>query len=60
MASRAVTTGRRQDGRVEIVAGLEGVQRVVAKGGAFLSDGVTVTVVQAASPAASAASGAQR
>lgn len=60
VASRAVTTGRRQDGRVEIVAGLEGVQRVVAKGGAFLSDGVTVTVVQAASPAASAASGAQR
>lgn len=60
VASRAVTTGRRQDSRVEIVAGLEGVQRVVAKGGAFLSDGVTVTVVQAPSPAASAASGAQR
>ena len=59
VASRPVTTGRRQDGRVEIVSGLDGIQRVVAKGGAFLSDGATVTVAAAlAAPAASAASAA--
>jgi len=51
-ASRPVATGRRQDGRVEIVSGIEPTARVVARGGAFLADGTPVTV------AASAASGA--
>jgi RND family efflux transporter MFP subunit len=47
-ASRPVITGRRQDARVEIVSGLDGANRVVAKGGAFLSDGVVVRVAAAA------------
>jgi len=46
--SRAVTVGRRQDDRVEILGGLEASARVVAGGGAFLSDGAQVTVVAAA------------
>lgn len=46
--SRAVTTGRRQDGRVEVVSGLSSGARVVASGGAFLSDGARVTVLAAA------------
>lgn len=55
-ASRPVVTGRRQDGRVEIVSGLDGASRVVAKGGAFLSDGAVVSV--AATAASSKVSGA--
>ena len=51
-ASRPVATGRRQDGRVEIVFGIEPTARVVARGGAFLADGTPVTV------AATVASGA--
>lgn len=51
-ASRVVTTGRRQDDRVEIVTGLEAGTRVVAKGGAFLSDGAQVTVVASGDPEA--------
>nr|WP_281068684.1 efflux RND transporter periplasmic adaptor subunit [Ramlibacter agri] len=47
-ASRPVTTGRRQGDRVEIVAGLDASTRVVAKGGAFLSDGAQVTVASTA------------
>jgi RND family efflux transporter MFP subunit len=47
-ASRPVITGRRQDARVEIVSGLDSASRVVAKGGAFLSDGAVVSVVAAA------------
>ncbi|AMO25428.1 hemolysin secretion protein D [Ramlibacter tataouinensis] len=43
-ASRPVTTGRRHGDRVEVVAGLDASTRVVAKGGAFLSDGVQVTI----------------
>jgi RND family efflux transporter MFP subunit len=46
-ASRPVTTGRRQGDRVEVVAGLDADTRVVAKGGAFLSDGAQVTVAAA-------------
>ncbi|SEF34872.1 efflux RND transporter periplasmic adaptor subunit [Variovorax sp. NFACC27] len=45
VSSRPVTTGRRQDGRVE-VEGLPPDARVVAEGGAFLSEGAQVTVVQ--------------
>lgn len=48
--SRVVTTGRRQNGRVE-VANLPANARVVADGGAFLSDGARVTVAQASQPA---------
>jgi RND family efflux transporter MFP subunit len=57
VASRAVDTGRRQDGRVEITAGLDANTRLVASGGAFLSDGavVTVTTKPAASPSAASA-----
>lgn len=43
-ASRVVTTGRRQGERVE-VEGVDAATRVVARGGAFLSDGMQVTVV---------------
>jgi RND family efflux transporter MFP subunit len=50
-ASRPVTTGRRQGDRVEVVSGLGGGTRVVAKGGAFLSDGAQVTVLTHASTA---------
>jgi hypothetical protein len=54
-----VTTGRRQGARVEVLAGLDGAGRIVASGGAFLSDGVLVTVVDApAAPAKPAAKGA--
>lgn len=47
-ASRPVTTGRRQGDRVEIVAGLDAAARVVARGGAFLSEGAQVTVAATA------------
>lgn len=50
-ASRPVTTGRRQGDRVEVVSGLDAGARVVAKGGAFLSDGAQVTVLTHASTA---------
>ncbi|WP_235505667.1 efflux RND transporter periplasmic adaptor subunit [Variovorax sp. Root411] len=46
VASLAVTTERRQGDRVE-VEGLPAGVRVVAEGGAFLSDGVQVTVLEA-------------
>lgn len=54
--SRPVKIGRRQGDRVE-VDGLPATARVVADGGAFLSEGVRVTVVSAAE-AAGAAQGA--
>jgi len=59
VTSRPVETGRRQQDRVEVVSGMDAATPVVAKGGAFLSDGMQVTVTsgQSASPAA-AASGA--
>jgi RND family efflux transporter MFP subunit len=41
-----VRTGRRQADRVEILEGLPGDAQVVASGGAFLTDGDTVKVVQ--------------
>lgn len=47
VTSRPVTTGRRQGSRVE-VDGLPAGARVVAAGGAFLSEGAQVTVVSAA------------
>lgn len=48
VARRRVETGRRHEGRVEILSGLEAGAQVVASGGAFLSDGVTVKPAQAA------------
>ena len=51
-----VAVGRRVGDRVEITGGLEPGARVVASGGAFLSDGDTVRIVDgAASPAAAPA-----
>ncbi|HEX5805122.1 MAG TPA: efflux RND transporter periplasmic adaptor subunit [Macromonas sp.] len=43
-----VAVGRRVADRVEIVSGLDAEARVVASGGAFLADGDTVRVVDAA------------
>ncbi|GKS86203.1 efflux RND transporter periplasmic adaptor subunit [Acidovorax sp. SUPP1855] len=42
--SRVITVGRRHGDRVEVVSGLEPRWRVVASGGAFLSEGASVTV----------------
>lgn len=58
--SRVVTTGRRQGDRVEILSGLDAATRVVAKGGAFLSEGAQVTIATSATTVAatSAASNA--
>lgn len=53
VAIRAVETGRRRGDRIEVLTGLATDVRVVASGGAFLSDGAQVTVV--ASDAAKAA-----
>lgn len=50
--ARPVTTGRRRGDRVE-VDGLPAAARVVAEGGAFLSEGAQVTVVSAAEVGAS-------
>lgn len=44
VSSQVVATGRRQDDRVELLTPLPAGARVVASGGAFLSDGVQVTV----------------
>lgn len=46
VSAQAVTTGRRQDGRVELLSPMPADARVVASGGAFLSDGVQVTVAR--------------
>lgn len=51
--SVVVTTGRRQQQRVEVLGGLPANARVVAGGGAFLSDGAQVTVASAPASAAS-------
>ncbi len=48
-----VNVGRRQQQRVEVVGGLKPNARVVASGGAFLSDGAKVTVAAAVSASAS-------
>ncbi|WP_211840778.1 efflux RND transporter periplasmic adaptor subunit [Pseudoxanthomonas sacheonensis] len=45
--SHVVTTGRGRDGRIEVLSGIDARQRVVASGGAFLSEGARVTVIAA-------------
>jgi len=52
VARRTVETGRRRDGRVELLSGLDADARVVASGGAFLSHGAIVQVVQDSGQAA--------
>ena len=47
VSSKAMTTGRRQDDRVELLSTIDSEARVVSSGGAFLSEGVQVTVKQA-------------
>jgi RND family efflux transporter MFP subunit len=48
---RAVATGRRQDGQVEITAGLQPGERVVVSGAGFLSDGDRVRIAEPATAA---------
>jgi len=50
-----VQTGRRNGDRVEIVSGLAGNETVVVQGAAFLAQGDTVRIADAAAPAAAAA-----
>ncbi|WP_114968190.1 efflux RND transporter periplasmic adaptor subunit [Rhodoferax ferrireducens] len=52
VASRLVTTARRHGDRIEILSGLDGTARVVASGGAFLSEGAPVTVASVPTTAA--------
>lgn len=47
VASRVVTTGRRKDDRIEVLTGVDASARIVASGGAFLSEGAQVTVASA-------------
>lgn len=54
--SVVVTVGRRQQQRVELLGGLPANARIVAGGGAFLSDGAQVTVVASAASAPASAS----
>ena len=41
-----VTTGHHENGRVEIISGLEGVETVAAEGAAFLTDGANVKIAE--------------
>lgn len=54
VTSQPVVTGRRRGDRVEIVSGLKAGAPVVASGGAFLSEGVHVTVAAALTSAGAA------
>jgi RND family efflux transporter MFP subunit len=61
VTGQLVSTGRRRDGMVEILEGLQPTARLVASGGAFLSEGTRVQVLSAAATSASgAASGSAR
>lgn len=46
VSSHVVTTGRRQGDRIEILTPIDGKARVVASGGAFLSENAQVTVAK--------------
>lgn len=48
LVRRTVETGRRQAGRVEILTPLDPDSQFVAEGAAFLSEGITVKVVESA------------
>jgi len=50
VAQRKVHTGRRHQGRVELLAGLDPEAAVVASGGAFLNDGDPVRVAESGVP----------
>lgn len=52
--SRAVNTGRRQGDRIEILTSLDAGTRIVASGGAFLSEDARVAVAPAAQKARTA------
>jgi HlyD family secretion protein len=52
VAETKVAVGRRVGDKIEITSGLDAKSPVVASGGAFLADGDTVRVVQAAAPKA--------
>lgn len=56
VAEHKVETGRRAEGRVEVLAGLDAAARVVASGGAFLNDGDLVRI----EPAPAAVQGGTR
>jgi membrane fusion protein (multidrug efflux system) len=43
---RAVTTGGRGDGRIEVISGLAAGDKVVVNGAALLSDGARVEAVE--------------
>lgn len=47
VARRTVLTGRRREGQVEVLSGIDAAARVVVSGGAFLSDGAAVRVIAA-------------
>ncbi len=53
---RSITTGRRQDGHVEVTSGLAAGERVVVSGAGFLSDGDRVRVAAPADPGPRSAS----
>lgn len=56
VSSHVVTTGRSREGRIEVLSGAEAKQRIVASGGAFLSEGARVTIAKASVPKAIAGS----
>ncbi|WP_421956402.1 efflux RND transporter periplasmic adaptor subunit [Polaromonas sp.] len=60
VSSKPVTTGRRRGDRVEVISGLDASMQVIAKGGAFLADGIQVSVIlgQSAAPATTASAAA--
>lgn len=60
VTAQLVSIGRRRDGMVEILDGLPPTARLVASGGAFLSEGARVQVLGAALPASGGSSGSAR
>ncbi len=57
VAQRRIETGARAGGRIEVRAGLQAGERIVAEGAGFLSDGDRVRVVDAGDAAAAADAG---
>lgn len=50
VSSHVVTSGRSRDGRIEVLSGVKAGQRIVASGGAFLSEGARVTLAKTVTP----------